>query len=179
MAPAFLDATVVNELAKESQSGLYLNLAKIQGEARIRFFGGGITGWEAWTEDNKPLRWQTKPTEYPANIKRGDDNSVRIVRFIAGVVYDYDDDKFKIAILNKASVYKKFLEYCQTDEYGDATGWDLKIKKTGSGMDTEYNTLAMPPKPVARSIQERYTSEAASKWNLYALFDGDDPFTEA
>ena len=178
MAPAFLDAAVIDELAKESQSGNYLNLSKIQGEVKIRFFGGGVTGWEAWTQDKKPLRWQTKPTEYPANIARNDDNSVYIVRFIAGVAYDYDDDKFKIAILNKQEPRKKFLEYCQTDEYGDATGWDLKIKKTGSGMDTEYTTLAMPPKPVARPIQERYPSEAG-KWNLYALFDGDDPFTEA
>lgn len=178
MPTAFLDPSAVEGLSKELQSGRYLNLSKIQGEKKVRFFGEGIMGWEAWTEDNKPLRWELKPSELPTNLKKSDDGSVSIKRFIAAIVWDYDDETFKIINLNKSSVLKDFLAYYKTPEYGDPQGYDLKISKTGSGMDTEYTTLALPPKPVSKSLADSFVEECSS-WNLAAMFDGDDPFGAA
>jgi hypothetical protein len=67
----FLSADLIDEIAKESSgSGRYLTPSKIDGEVRVRFFGAGITGFEAWTDDNKPIRWETKPEELPANVRQ-------------------------------------------------------------------------------------------------------------
>jgi len=175
MALAFLDEEVIEGLSKELQSGRYLNLSKINGEKKVRFFGQGLTGWEAWTDDKTPIRWETKPSEYPANIKRGDDNSVDLKRFVAGIVYDYEDDQFKIMNINKPSVLTEFFKYCKTPEYGDPQGYDIKFGKTGSGMDTKYTTLALPPKSVPDLLIARFKEEC-SGWCLAAIFDGDDPF---
>lgn len=178
MTAAFLETSVLDELTKELQSGKYLNLSKINGDKKVRFFGTGIKGWEAWTEDNKPLRWESKPSEYPANIKRDEDGTVNIKRFIAAAIWDYDDEMFKIINLNKTTVLKKFLTYCKAEEYGNPTTYDIRISRTGTGMDTEYELLALPPKAVTKEIATAYAAECAN-WNLAAMFDGDDPFGES
>lgn len=177
MSSVFLESSVLESLTKELQSGKYLNLSKINGEKKVRIFGQGILGWEAWTEDNKPLRWESKPSEYPANIKRNDDNSVSLKRFVAAIVWDYEDEMFKILNLNKSTVLKQFLAYCNAEEYGNPTNYDFKITRTGTGMDTEYQILALPPKSVPKEIAQAFVDECTS-WNLAALFDGDDPFGE-
>jgi hypothetical protein len=85
---------------------------------------------------------------------------------------------FKIINLNKTTVLKKFLTYCKAEEYGNPTTYDIRISRTGTGMDTEYELLALPPKAVPKEIATAYAAECAN-WNLAAMFDGDDPFGES
>ena len=50
--------TEAEVLAKEvsSSGGRFINPSKIDGEIRIRLFGEGVTGFEGWTNDSKPVR---------------------------------------------------------------------------------------------------------------------------
>ena len=176
MTAAFLSEVLVEEISKEtSGSGRYINPSKIEGEIRLRFFGEGLTGFEAWTEDNKPVRWETRPEELPANIKR-QEGYQPIKRFLAGVVYDYANEDFKILQITQKTLMDQLFKYMKDEDYGDPRGYDVKISKTGEGKKTEYSLVAAPPKPVIASVQKAYDGLTC---NIKALLDGDDPFAEA
>lgn len=176
MTATFLSLDVIEEISKESGgSGRYINPSKIEGEIRLRFFGEAISGFEAWTDENKPVRWETKPEKLPANI-RVQEGFTPLKRFIAIKVYDYAAEDFKILQMTQKTLMDQLFKYVKDEDYGDPTGYDVKLSKTGEGKKTEYTLIASPPKPVTKEIQAAY---AAWYCNLPALFDGDDPFAEA
>lgn len=172
----FLSTDSIEEIAKEaSGSGRYLNPSKIDGEVRVRFFGSGITGFEAWTDDNKPVRWETKPEELPANI-RHTEGYQPLKRFIAGLVYDYSVNDFKILQITQKTLMDQLFKFIKDEDYGDPTAYDIKIGKVGEGKKTEYTLVAAPPKAVKADLQARYDE---LECDLTRLFDGDDPFAAA
>jgi hypothetical protein len=169
----FLSASAIEEISKESSgSGRYLSPSKIDGEVRVRFFGAGITGFEAWTEDNKPVRWEAKPEELPAGIRQ-QEGFQTLKRFIAGLVYDYSANDFKILQITQKTLMDQLFKFIKDEDYGDPTAYDIKIGKTGEGKKTEYTLVAAPPKAVKADLQARYDELTC---DLSRLFDGDDPF---
>lgn len=175
MTTAFLSTELIDEISKESSgSGRYINPAKIEGELRLRFFGAGITGFEAWTDENKPIRWETKPSELPANIRQQEGYQT-FKRFLAGVVYDYTSASFKILQITQKTLMDQLFKYMKDEDYGDPTNYDIKISRTGEGKKTEYTLVAAPPKPPTKDIQAAYDELTC---NLSALYDGDDPFAD-
>jgi hypothetical protein len=173
-ALSFLSSDTVDQVSKETSSGRYINPAKIEGEKRIRFFGTGITGFEGWTTDNKPVRWESKPDKLPANLKQ-EDGRDPLRRFIAGVVWDYDNEEFKILQITQKTIMNDLFKFMKDSDYGDPTEYDLKISRKGEGKNTEYSTVPAPPKSITKDMAEAYE---ALHCNLAALFDGDDPFAE-
>jgi len=169
----FLSAAAIEEISKEaSGSGRYLNPSKFTEETRLRFFGSGLTGFEAWTVDNKPIRWETKPEELPANIKQQEGYQT-IKRFLAGVVYDYASDDFKILQMTQKTLMDQLFKYIADEDYGDPTNYDIKISKKGEGKQTEYTLVAAPPKEVKPALQARFDD---LECDLTRLFDNEDPF---
>jgi hypothetical protein len=175
MTNAFLSADLIDEISKESSgSGRYINPAKIEGEIRLRFFGAGITGFEAWTDDNKPIRWESKPESLPANIRQQEGYQT-LKRFLAGVVYDYASSSFKILQITQKTLMDQLFKYMKDEDYGDPTNYDIKISRTGEGKKTEYTLVAAPPKAPTKDVQSAYDELTC---NLTALYDGDDPFAD-
>lgn len=172
----FLSAAAIEEIAKEaSSSSRYLTPSKIDGEVRVRFFGTGITGYEAWTDDNKPIRWETKPEELPANVKQ-QEGFQTLKRFLAGVVYDYSANDFKILQITQKKLMEKLHKYMIDEDFGDPTTYDIKIGRVGEGLKTDYTLVAAPPKAVKADLRSRYDELTC---DLARLFDGDDPFATA
>jgi hypothetical protein len=172
----FLSKGAIEEISKESSgAGRYLNPSKITDEVRVRFFGEGATGFEAWTTDNKPIRWESKPEELPSNIRQQEGYQT-VKRFIAGVVYDYSSDDFKILQITQKTLMDQLFKFISDEDYGDPTGYDVKIGKTGEGKKTEYTLVAAPPKPVKADLQARFDDLTC---DLNRLYDGEDPFAEA
>ena len=176
-ATPWLAEDTVDELEKEAgASGAYLNPSKLTDkERRVRFVGTGITGWTAWTDDNKPLRWEAKPAELPDNIKPDMGGRVAAKRFIATKIYDYEANDIKIFEITQKSLMEQLFKYIKDSDYGDPTGYDIKLSKTGTGKDTTYSLVAAPPKAASKEVLEL---SASTPCNLRALFDGDDPFAE-
>ena len=77
------------QLQKEvsSGSGRFINPSKIDGETRIRLFGEGVTGYEGWTTDSKPVRWESRPAELPENILTNEDGRDTLKRFVAAIAW--------------------------------------------------------------------------------------------
>lgn len=169
----FLSAADIQEISKETSGfGRYLNPSKFTEETRLRFFGSGLTGFEAWTVDDQPIRWETKPEELPANIKQREGYQT-LKRFLAGVVYDYASDDFKILQLTQKILMEQLFKYIADEDYGDPTNYDIKISKKGEGLKTKYTLVAAPPKEVKPALQARFDE---LKCDLTRLFDNEDPF---
>lgn len=177
MTTTFLSLDTLEEISKESSSsGRYINPARVEGEKRMRFFGPGITGHSAWTTEGKPVRWEQKPSALPADIAPDMNGRVGTKRFLAGLVYDYEAGDFKILEISQKTLMDQLFKFMKDTDYGDPTGYDIKLSKTGEGIKTEYTLVAAPPKPVSKEIQDAYEKVNC---NLKALFDGDDPWAEA
>lgn len=176
MTSTFLSLDLVEEISKESSgSGRYINPARIEGEKRLRFFGAGITGHSAWTTDGKPIRWEKKPAALPENIAPDMSGRVGTKRFLAGLVYDYEAQDFKILEITQKTLLDQLFKFIKDEDYGDPQGYDIKLSKTGEGIKSEYTLVAAPPKSVSKEVA---TAFEAVNCNLNALFDGDDPWAD-
>jgi hypothetical protein len=173
---AVFDLDFLAEANAEGGSGRYVNLSKIEGERRFRFIGEGISGFYAWNTDNKPVRWEVKPAEIPENIKPDLNGSREAKRFLASLVWDYEEEDFRIMEINQISLMKMIFKYMSDEDYGDLTNYDVKIIREKKNDKITYTLLPAPPKPLKSEIAKAYEEVEC---NLHALFDGKDPWAAA
>lgn len=174
----FLSIETFEQIDSESSSNSrYINPSKLeQGkELRIRFVRPGITGFGGWTIEKKPIRFEFHPEVLPANLAPDLKGNVGLKRFIAGLVYDYAAEDFKILELTQRTLMEQLYKYAKDSDYGDPLGYDIKLTREGEKMDTKYSLVAAPPKTLEKAIAE---AAAKVQCNLNALFDGGDPFAE-
>lgn len=173
---AFLTAEKVKTIKENTGADKrYLNISKLSDSqpTRIRFVGEGITGFLAWSVNKKPLRWEICPEVLPETVKP-DDNGDRTAKFfMTGICWDYDNEMFRVVEITQKSILGDLQKYMADEDYGDPCGYDIVITRTGSGLDTRYETLPKPPKPLASSIEEAFE---AIDWDLHQLYDGRHPW---
>lgn len=145
------------------------NYMKLQeGENKIRILSRPIIGWEDWL-NNKPIRFRMseKPAK-PVDAKKP------IKHFWAFVVWNYAEEQIQILHLTQASV-RNFIESLSKDQdWGAPFFYDLKIIKTGEGVDTKYMVNPLPHKPVSNEIKEAFHERRCL---LDAIFENEDPFS--
>jgi hypothetical protein len=78
------------------------------------------------------------------------------------------DDKGVKLLMMPQTVCQQMLDYFLEPEQGDftepLTGYDLKIKRTGSGqMDTEYTVVPCKPTKLPKEFRKQYSAEAMLK----------------
>lgn len=175
---AFLTAEKVKTL-KENTGGdkRYLNLSKLpDGKAtRIRFCGEGVTGFLAWTTNRKPLRWELCPEVLPESVKP-DDNGDRTAKFfLAGICWDYEAEMFRVIEITQKGIIGDINKYVADEDFGDPSGYDITITRTGSGLDTKYDVLAKPPKSISDTVKKAFSKLS---WDLDNLFEGRHPWND-
>jgi len=144
-----------------------------QGENKFRIMCKPIMGYEHWvdTEDGKrkPVRSRmgegikVDEVEDPSNIKH----------FWAMVVWNYKVNRLQILEITQKGLQKAIRALVRDKAWGSPLGYDISIVREGEGLETEYNLIPSPPKPVDKEIAKAYKEASI---NLEALFDGDDPF---
>lgn len=178
---AWITAEQLKQVEENSaNSSSYINLNKLpeNKEHRFRAFGEAKTGWQGWIKEDgkaKPIRWELKPETLPANLEPFQDGSVGLQFFVTSLFWDYTADRFGIMLVTQKTVYEKFAKYESDPDYGDCTGYDIKITRTVKNDRTSYDVIAAPPKPVAKSIEQAY---ADFYCDLNALYDNEDPFKD-
>ena len=154
-------------------SGKYLKFNKA--ETVFRILDKQIEGAEGWKKidgKNTPIR---VPIGEAINVGDVDDPS-RIKYFWAMPVFDYSDKQIKILEITQKTILKAIKSLANDKDYGDPTGYDIKILKTGEGMETEYQVTPKPPKELDKDIIKEYK---AMDINLNALYTNDDPFEKS
>lgn len=148
-----------------ASGGNYMKFEK--GENRFRILSRPIIGWEDW-EDKKPVRFRmdAKP-EKPIDPKKP------IKHFWAMAVWNYKTSRVQVLEITQSSIQKAVKALADDADWGNPLEYDIKVVRTGDGMDTEYQTNPVPHKPLTDEIKEQV---AQVKVNLEALYDGGDPF---
>ena len=168
----FLQMTFLPNDYKEpntSANGGYFKLE--QGDNRFRILTDCVIGWEAWKIDqegkNRPHRFgiEDKPN--------GNDFDTKVKLFWAFGVYNYKADEVQILHLTQASIRNAILAYIDDEDFGEPQGYDLTIKRSGQGMETEYLVLASPPKEPKKEVAEALQD---LKLDLSKHINGGNPF---
>ena len=141
------------------------------GENVFRVMSPAVTGYEYWNTDNKPIRSKTQWASTPADIKRKDDGKpTPIKHFWLFAVYNYAAEKVQILELTQKGVMSSMKAYIGNKQWGDPKGYDFTVTKSGSGLDTDYITMANPHSD-APNVEFDI--------NLEAIFEeGGDPFAK-
>jgi hypothetical protein len=146
----------------------YINLGKLaEGEHRFRIVGRPIAGWLDW-RDKKPYRF--RPDKKPATSF---DPKVPVKAFWAVHVWDYAKDGLFVMEITQNSIRRSLEMLAMNEDWGDLTTFDFKLKKEGSGIDTNYSVIPIPPKPLDAKIKKAVET---TKIRLEALYDGLDPW---
>ncbi len=147
-------------------SNYYMKLQ--EGENRIRILSKPIFGWEDW-HDNKPVRYAMD--KKPA---KAFDPKKQIRHFWAFVVFNYQEEQIQIMQVTQATIRKSLESLCRDTDWGSPYSYDIKIVKTGDGVDTEYTVNPVPHKKLDEYLIACFDDR---RCNLNALFDNADPFS--
>ncbi len=147
-------------------SGGFMKLQ--DGDNQFRVLSSAITGYEYWTNDKKPVRSKVKFENTP-DIKP--DSKVK--HFWAFVVWNYATKAVEILELTQSTIMQAIENLTHDEDFGSPKGYDIKVTRSGQGIETEYSTIAKPPKETPAEILAAY---AEKKINLEALYDNGNPF---
>lgn len=151
--------------------GGYMKLQ--DGDNVFRVLSSAIIGYEYWTNENKPVRSRTPFDETP-NIKLGKDGKPQKPKhFWAFVVWNYQTKNVEILQLTQSSIQGAITNLVKDEDWGNPMKYDIKISRTGQGIETEYAISPKPHKDIDPEIEEAFESK---KINLDALYSNDNPF---
>ena len=150
------------------------------GENRVRIVSNPIIGWLYWNTEGKPVRNQidNNPGAKPADMRQADTNgrAEKVKQFWAVKVFNYATKQMEVWEITQATIMGELQKLSKDEDWGHPKKYDLKISKSGSGLNTEYSITPVAPKPPTAEVIEAYK---ATPINLEALFDGGNPFGES
>lgn len=172
----FLDG--ITEIKSSADAGG--NYMKLQlGANQFRIVGSGddkpnpgfIQGMLAWSENkegkSQPHRWRVgedAPDTFEESPKE----------FFAMLVWNYKESRIQILELTQKGLKQELMAlFRDKEDWGDPRKYDISITRSGEGIETSYAMTPKPPKKRADEINEAVKS---MNINLFALFDGGDPF---
>ena len=119
---------------------------------RIRIMGTSknpasfVQGWEAWGNDNKPVRMPYelgKPC--PQILKDLCRETEKPKLFWFFTVWHVDLEKPMVYEVTQKTIKDPILAYSNNPAWGDPPNYVLEIGRTGTGNDTIYTVIAEPP----------------------------------
>lgn len=137
------------------------------GENKVRIITAPIIGYEDW-DNKRPLRYrmENRP-DHPIDPEKP------IKHFWSFVVWNYKTQKIEIFHVTQRMIQRK-IEYLSRDsDWGDPTGYDIKIEKSGSAKETKYEVSPTPKREVDFEIQEAFHDRPV---DLDEMFRSGDPF---
>lgn len=143
-----------------------------QGDNVFRILDNPIIGWKGWVLEGgkrkpKRFRFDQKPTD-PQQFEKG-----RIDHFWAMPVWNYKDGLVQVLEITQKTIMSKIRSMAEDADWGDPKGYDIRVTKEGQDLDTEYDTVPKPHKPLPVEAENAW---AETKIDLNALYRGDDPF---
>ncbi len=91
------------------------------------------------------------------------------------VVWNYNSGMTEIWSVGQASIRKSLEDWARDEDIGNPTTYDIKIARTGAGMETTYTVTALQKsentKPMSKEILDN-----ANSINLNHLITNENPF---
>lgn len=158
----------------QSTGGNYFKPQK--GDNKVRILTDCITGWVYWKDNGEkgaPVRLKDRPNGIPQDARIQNGKQDKPKHFWAMVVYDYASGGVKVWEVTQGTIQSAIAGLATDPEWGHPRNYDLKVRRDGDGLETEYTVTPSPAKPLA---SEAIAIAMATPVNLYALYDGEDPF---
>jgi hypothetical protein len=144
------------------------------GDNDFRVLSSAVVGYEYWNLNNKPIRSKERWDGIPADCKPEKDGTYKMNHFWAFVVWNYEESRVQILQVTQKQVMKQLKDYVDNVRWGDPKMYDITVKKSGTGFDTEYTVQANAP--IGEPDPKISAFYAKKPVNLECLFDGTDPF---
>jgi len=164
MAKPTVDSFLPKDYEPESGGSDFLKLK--QGDNKFRIVSNAIVGKEGW-KDNKPFRRggqdaKIDPSEVDNDAKSG---KPKINNYMACYVYSHDEEKVMIASFTQVGIKKAIAEYAGDEDWGNPSGYDITINRTGEGLSTKYTIKPSVPKPLKADVL-KVVDEAQKTFDL-------------
>jgi hypothetical protein len=84
------------------------------------------------------------------------------------VVFDYRTNELKALTVHQKNILNAIREYNDNPKYGEPTGYDLFVTKTGSGKNSKYpSTTADPKEEMSQAIKDALAKVTINLDNFY------------
>jgi hypothetical protein len=155
-----------------------------EGKHQIRVLDSAITGVEYWVEitgEDGSTKRQPKRVHVGESIPVGEidpDNTPK--NFWAFPIWNYKTSTIQTLSLTQKSLMKQLKTLVDDEDYGDPTGYDIVITRTGKTLgDTEYQLTPKPPKLLDEEVIKQYEELVDSgKYDINRLYDGEYPLKD-
>jgi len=139
-----------------------------QGSNKFRIVSPMISGFEGWNRsgDSAKVYRQAAPFTKQEIEEHGFEEKPK--QFFGCIIYSYEHESFLIYTFTQKSIAQEIRNYITDPDWGDPTAYDITIKKSGTGLSTEYSLVFSPPKPLE-------VETISLDYRLENLFDGTDP----
>lgn len=143
-------------------------------KVKIRVLTDFIVGKEVFGEkDGKDYPYRFKVGEkVPVNCigfsRFNPAEPNRIKSFIAAIVWNYTTKQVEIFNATNPDIKNTIFDLEHSEEWGDSTGYDMTITRTGKKTETRYSVLPSPTKDME--------DVDISGVHLDALYTGENPF---
>ena len=143
------------------------------GDNRFRILSDAVIGFLYWNNENKPVRTKEFPVQLinPKTNQAGQEDKPK--HFWAFVIFDYSDTKFKVMEITQKNIQIELYNFHMDEQWGDPKGYDINIKRAGTGIETKYSVMPSPPTPLSPQAKADYE---AMNVDLEQLFVNGDPF---
>lgn len=97
--------------------------------------------------------------------------------FWALAVWGYAMKRVQIVEITQSTIQKAITSLAKDADYGHPTGYDIVVRKSGEGMDTEYQVIPKPPKKADKEVLAAWEA-LQDKFDITRLMSNGDPFGE-
>jgi len=157
-------------------SGHYMRLNI--GDNRFRVLAPAVIGNVFWCTiaggKRRPVRRRRGEPVMNEELEIRDGEREKVKEFWAFPVWSVKEQKVQILEITQQTIQSAIVALNDSADWGNPTGYDLIIKKSGNGKDTSYAVLPGRAEPTPAAALEEFAEAAI---NMEALFDGDDPFS--
>lgn len=119
----------------------------------------GYVVWDKTQSPNVAIRDENTPLE-----SIGDQKSRMFWAF--GVI-DRADGEFKLLEIVQQPIQEAIRKLAAQEEYGDVKNFDVVVEKSGSGLQTRYQTMPMPPKALTKEEKEIVKNNPLNLANMF------------
>jgi|DEB0MinimDraft_10_1074344.scaffolds.fasta_scaffold34109_3 hypothetical protein len=147
--------------------------------AKIRVLGNfklpktGVFGWSSWekTADKNVCHRVEYTAEAKAQLlSKGYDEPKH---FWALLCYNWEEMRPQVLEITQKTLQKELIKNFEDEDLGSPQSYDIKIKKTGSGINTKYEVVTLPKSKLPEEVIEQINSSA---FNVSNLLTGEEVF---
>lgn len=165
-----MDSFLPSEYEMPKGGGGYTKL--MDGSNKLRILTKPLLGWIDWDKRGDKPQPMRSPYNGP-DSKPSPLGKDRVKHFWAVVVYNYDTKSVEIFEITQASIQKEIKQLAGDEDWGDPSGYAIKINRSGSNLDTEYS---VQPSPKSDIEPEAVAAFKEKPVDLSKLLTGEDPF---